>query len=166
MPQIYLFRHGVAVDRVSANAPDAERPLSEEGVSLTKEAAQGLRALNVAATGVASSPYKRAIQTASILIDALDIPKKHLWQTEALIPDADPREILAELAEREAKDTVCVGHAPNLDRILSLLVGAKAGEITSLKKAGVAAIELSAWKAGAGKILWLLPPKVLRNLSK
>ncbi len=48
--QLYIVRHGIAIDREDPKCPpDPERYLTEEGVEKTKQVAKGVAALGVTA---------------------------------------------------------------------------------------------------------------------
>jgi phosphohistidine phosphatase SixA len=59
---------------------------------------------------------------------------------------------------------VICGHAPHLDLTIAQLAGARA-PFTELKKAGVACFE-HASAHGTWQLLWVLTPRVLRDLGE
>src|ERR1700682_4369119 len=76
MMQLYIVRHGIAIDREDPKCPpDPERYLTEEGIEKTKQVAKGVAALGVAADLFLTSPYVRAAQTAQIFASALEYAK-------------------------------------------------------------------------------------------
>jgi phosphohistidine phosphatase len=159
--RLYLMRHGVAVDRADpACPPDPERPLTHAGRDRTRAAARGLRALGVSPARALTSPYRRARQTAALTLAALSIPPDGLEETPLLLPDADPAELLPLLA---GPDAICFGHAPHLDALVAMLVGAPV-PFTSLKKAGVAVLVGEA-RPGGAELEAVYPPRVLRRLG-
>jgi phosphohistidine phosphatase len=162
---LYIVRHGIAVDRTDPKSPaEPERPLTAEGVKKTRSAALGLRSLGAKPDVLITSPYVRAAQTAEIFAEALGFPLEKIRSSEALKPAANPADFLKEIAHLRAKETICFGHAPNLDQLISQLAGAR-GVFTELRKAGVACFERGS-ADGRWDLLWLLTPKVLRQLAK
>ncbi len=162
---LYIVRHGIAVDRADPKSPpEPERPLTAEGVKKTRSAALGLRALGAKPDVMITSPYVRAAQTAEIFAEALGFPLEKIRSSEALKPSGNPAEFLKEVAHLRAKEAMCFGHAPHLDQLISQLTGAR-GVFTELRKAGVACFERAA-SGGRWDLLWLLTPKVLRQLAK
>ena len=162
---LYLFRHGVAVDPSDPECPpDAERPLTREGIEKTRLAARGLRKLGVKPDLILSSPLLRAVQTAEIAARELGWPKEKIHRTRALEPDADPAELLKELARLKQDVVLCTGHAPPLDELIDHAVGVRVA-FTGLKKAGAACLEFASSASSRGVLLWLRPPKVLRQLE-
>ncbi len=109
-----------------------------------------------------ASPYVRAVQTAEIVLPALG-GVSTFEQTGALAPMADPEELVPVLRSSEAQSIVCFGHAPNLDRLAAFLCGADTA-ITSLKKAGVAALSVTQIGFGGASLYAVYPPSVLRRL--
>lgn len=162
--QLYIVRHGIAIDRDDPKCPsEAERYLTEEGVEKTRQAAKGIAALEVHADLMISSPYVRAMQTAEIFAGALDYPKQKIRSTDGLLPGAEPGAFLRELArEKNASSVFCFGHAPHVDALLATSVGAQ-HHITSMKKAGVAFVELRRLSPPSGQLIWLATPKLIRK---
>jgi phosphohistidine phosphatase len=160
---LYIVRHGIAVDRTDPKSPpEAERPLTARGVKKTRSAALGLRSLGAKPDLLITSPYVRAAQTAEIFAETLGSAPNKIRVSEALKPAADPAEILKELSQLKAREVMCFGHAPHLELWISHLAGAR-GPFTDLKKAGVACFERPA-PHGKWSLLWLLTPKLLREL--
>ena len=165
--EIYVVRHGIAIDREDPKCPpDPERYLTEEGIEKTKRVAAGVASLSAAPDLLLSSPYVRAMQTAEIFASALDYPKHKIRRTDLLLPGSEPTLFFRELAKDKQTSTLFVfGHAPQLDELIATALGSK-HHITSLKKAGVALIELKRVSPPSGQLLWLAPPKILRRATK
>jgi phosphohistidine phosphatase len=165
--EIYIVRHGIAIDREDPKCPpDPERYLTEEGVEKTKRVAAAVAALGATPDLLLSSPYVRAMQTAEIFASALDYSKQKIRRTDLLLPGAEPSLFFRELAKDKQTSTLFVfGHAPQLDDIIAAALGSK-HHITSLKKAGVALLELKRVSPPNGQLVWLAPPKLLRRAGK
>jgi phosphohistidine phosphatase len=165
--QLYIVRHGIAVDREDPKCPpDPERYLTEEGVEKTKQVAKGVAALAASADLLLSSPYVRATQTAEIFAAALEYARQKIRRTDLLLPGADPSLLFRELAkDKQSASVFLFGHAPQLDEIIATAVSSKR-HITSLKKAGVALIELKRISPPIGMVVWLATPKLLRRSGK
>jgi phosphohistidine phosphatase len=161
---LYLVRHGIAVDRTDPKSPpEAERPLTAKGVQKTRSAALGLKELGVKPDALLTSPYVRAAQTAEIFAEALGCPPQKIRASEALKPAGNPADIIREITQLKAKEVICFGHAPHLDQMIAQLSGAR-GVFTGLKKAGVACFEQAA-RNGRWELIWILTPKMLRQLG-
>jgi phosphohistidine phosphatase len=164
---LYIVRHGIAIDREEPGCPpDPERFLTEDGIKKTSEAAQGLSALGAGTGLFFSSPYVRAIQTAEIFASVLEFPKLKIRRTDLLLPGADVQTFYRELAKNKAAESVfCFGHAPHLDDLIAAALGAKKN-VTQLKKAGVALLELARISPPVGTLVWLVTPKILKKVGK
>jgi phosphohistidine phosphatase len=161
---LYIVRHGIAVDRTDPKSPpEAERPLTAKGVQKTRQAALGLRSLDVKPDALITSPFVRAAQTAEIFAEALGFAPEKIRVSDALKPAAVPEDIVKELSQLRAKEVVCCGHAPHVDLLIAHLAGAR-GAFTELKKAGIACFE-HATPHGKWILRWILTPKILRELG-
>ena len=165
--QLYIVRHGIAIDREDPKCPsDPERFLTEEGIEKTSEVAKGVSKIADTPELMLTSPYLRAAQTAEIFADALDYPKQKIRKTEALLPGAEPLQLMRELGKDKDQSTVFVfGHAPHVDELLATVLGSK-HHISALKKAGVALVELRRLVPPSGQLVWLATPKLLRRAGK
>ena len=165
--QLYIVRHGIAIDREDPKCPaEAERYLTEEGVEKTKGVAKGVAALGVTGDLLITSPYVRAVQTAEIFADALDYARQKIRRNEMLLPGSEPTLVFRELArEKQASTVFLFGHAPHLDDVIAAALGSKK-HLTSLKKAGVALIELKRISPPMGVLAWLATPKMLRRAGR
>ncbi|SRR6266849_837450 len=165
--QLYIVRHGIAIDREDPKCPpDPERYLTEEGVEKTREVAKGVAALGVTGDLLLTSPYVRAAQTAEIFAGALGYAKQKIRRTDLLLPGAEPSQLLRELAKyKQAPAVFLFGHAPQLDDVIATALGSKK-HLTALKKAGVALVELKRFAPPVGELVWLATPKLLRRAGK
>lgn len=164
--RVYLMRHGRAILRGEPGSPpEAERFLTPDGIEKTRQAARGLPALGLAPDALLSSPYLRAMQTAELAAEALDFPADKIRQTDALLPEKNPAELFKELSRLKADEVICFGHAPNVDLVIACLVSSHS-PITALKKAGVAALEISSFSPLRGVLIGIYTPRALRKLGQ
>ncbi len=162
---LYIVRHGIAVDRTDPNSPaEPERPLTARGVKKTRLAALGLSKMGVKPDVFITSPLIRSVQTAEIVAEALGFAPSKIRSSDELKPAANPAEFVKEITKLKAKEVMCFGHAPYVDTMISQLAGAR-GVFTSLKKAGVACFEHGP-SQGRWELLWLVTPKMLRQLAE
>ena len=87
---LFFLRHAKACPRGPKYRPDSKRPLTREGEKAARDAAAGMKRLDLSFDLILSSPYARALRTAEILAEAYD--SKKLFVTNHLAADADPRE--------------------------------------------------------------------------
>lgn len=165
--QLYVVRHGIAIDRDDPKCPpDPERYLTEEGVEKTRQVAKGMAALGITGDLFLTSPYVRATQTAEIFASALDYARQKIRRTDLLLPGAEPSLLFRELArDKQASAVFLFGHAPQLDDAIATALGSKK-HVTALKKAGVALVELKRVSPPIGMLVWLAIPKLLRRAGK
>jgi phosphohistidine phosphatase len=165
--QLYIVRHGIAIDREDPKSPpDPERFLTEEGIDKTKEVAKGVARLGVVPDLLISSPYVRAMQTAEIFAAAFEYPKQKIRRSDLLLPGTEASLFYKELArDKQSATVMCFGHAPQLDELVATGLGSK-HHLTSLKKAGVAMLELKRISPPSGELVWLGTPKLLRKIGK
>ena len=158
-----FFRHGPAVPHGTPGVAENDRPLTPEGRKKTADAAKGLKELDLELTAVYTSPLPRAVQTAEILSDILDLSGPKIL--EALLPDAPVRRLFSELRDLKGETPVLVGHEPMLSSAVALAVGGKA--TIELKKAGMAFVDFTPGASRVAGILKLvLSPAVLRQLGR
>ncbi|MGQ9511516.1 MAG: SixA phosphatase family protein, partial [Thermaceae bacterium] len=103
--ELYLVRHAHA----PKGEPDEARPLSEEGRRAFAHVVRGLKALGVRLDRIYTSPWRRARETAELLLPLAS----HLEETPLL---ASPPS-LALLEAVEGKRVVLVGHEPWLSAL-------------------------------------------------
>jgi phosphohistidine phosphatase len=162
--QVLLVRHGVAEE--PGARPDEDRELTREGRRRMRRAARGLAAiLSERPSVLATSPLRRARQTAEIL--AAELGKPETAVLEQLAPLADPRDIADWLGRRSHDELVLLtGHEPHLGRLLTWLACGRDGSRFKLRKGGAALVEISGPAgSGSGQVLWLLEPSHLRALA-
>jgi phosphohistidine phosphatase len=161
--RLILFRHGPAGTRDAARWPDdGLRPLTSRGEERTYGAAAGLAKLEPEIRIILTSPLTRAAQTARALEGTLDHASVEIL--EALGPGGSYRKIVEALGRfADAEAVALVGHEPDLGKLAGTLVFG-APSALPLKKAGACAIQFDgAARPGAGRMVWLLTPKLLRR---
>jgi phosphohistidine phosphatase len=164
---LYLFRHGLALDREEAakkQVEDSLRPLQIKGKEKTKEMARTLKEIDPEISMVISSPFLRAIETADIICEVFKI--KEIHQSMDLLPSAVPQVFSAWL-KKEVKNhskVIAVGHDPHLGLLTSWLLAGSTISFTEIKKSGVVALSLENLADAGPKsaiLKWMLSPKTL-----
>lgn len=159
--EVILFRHGVAEDAAVRGVCDADRCLTEEGRRRTYAAAQGLTRWLDEPVKILASPLARARETADILGDTLETVPVEL---NTLAPGGQPWDVLSQLSANHPEVTpVAVGHEPDLSACIAAAVGAEGAAGFEFKKAGACRLRLD--NGHGGTLLWMLPPRVLRQLA-
>lgn len=157
--QIILIRHAEAVE-CSEELSDADRMLSDVGRDQARDLAQGLVARGVEVGAVVSSPYVRAMETASELLQALKPELPEIFKTKLLAPGRlRPRKLTRFLTELGRNSVAIVGHMPELGEYGEWLLGARGGSLP-LEKGAAACIRLEEQAGkGDGQLLWLVTPE-------
>jgi phosphohistidine phosphatase len=151
--QLWLLRHGEAVPHESK--PDHERELTARGERQSIVAGQALARLGVEFAACYTSPKVRALQTAELACQALNVsPEVRDVLANGFDAD-DARELLLE-HDADARVLV-VGHEPSFSQVVHDLTGGR----TDFKKGGVAAVRLQ-----PGELIALLRPRELESLAR
>jgi len=160
---LYFFRHGIALDREDPGiTSDAERPLTDEGVRKTHLAAEGLKRMEIPFDRILTSPWLRAMQTASILSEVLALPAPQ--ELPELAGDREATELIHALTRHHGKHSLLVGHEPLLSTTAVHLLG---GDWTlDLKKSGACAVHVDALPPlKPATLLWTLTSRQLRWIA-
>ena len=119
--EIYLLRHGVAED-APAGKPDSDRALTAAGRQKLRRVLARARGANVDPEVILSSPYRRALETAEIAVEALGYRGK-VVQIPSLTPDANPRATWEEIRARKGEASVLLAsHEPLMSSLLAYLL--------------------------------------------
>jgi phosphohistidine phosphatase len=168
MDELYILRHGIAVEPGTPGIPDDERPLTSKGRRRMREIARGLRRLDLQLDRIVTSPLPRASATAEIVAKVLDADDR-LETANVLRAGSDVRSIRDWLRERTEDRLMIVGHNPDLTDLITLLVlGHTNGagpqpQVCELKKGGIAALRFSADRF---EIDWIATPRLIRRLLR
>ncbi len=165
MNELYILRHGIAVDPGTAGYRDDDRPLTPKGERRMRQIARGLSLLEVGLDRVVTSPLPRARKTAEIVADALGV-KERLEISNVLQTGSDASAVQRWLRERTERRLMVVGHNPTLSDLITLLVlGMTAPLICDLKKGGIAALARTPGSGHLYEIAWIAPPRLLRSIA-
>ncbi len=120
-----------------------------------------LNALNVQFDLIASSPLKRALQTASLVGTEVGYDQK-IQVTDALSPEASVAKFQEFIAGLEKYENVLlVGHNPNLPQFLGSLFASQARVNVRLRKGAIARVDCT---RRPGTLNWLVDPRILRGV--
>jgi len=161
---IHLLRHAEAED-VSPTGRDADRRLTEEGRKRMRAVARAIAKLEPGYDAVLVSPLVRARQTAEPVAAACGF-ERPFTETRSLTPNADPIQILHELARLGPSSALLVGHQPHFGRLFGLLLSGRSDLEVPIKKAALAAFEApSDPSLGPAELKFSLPPRLLEKLA-
>ena len=165
---LLIIRHAAAENRdefARTGRPDSERPLTRRGIERMQMAARGLTTLALPVERLVSSPAVRAMQTAEIVAPALE---RRRIESEGVFAPEVPVESTIEWLRKQPRveGMAVVGHEPHLGMLAECLVTGRSVGNMPLKKGGMMLIRFdNAVGYGEGKLVWSLPPAVLRALA-
>ncbi len=161
--RLLIVRHAIAAE-AALGTPDADRALTPAGVKKFQAAARGLAAILDAPDVLLTSPLLRARQTAEIAGAAWG--KVTPRGTPALAGGSfeEVAEVLDGLRAR--KLVALVGHEPSLSALLARLLGTSQDARLVFKKGGAALVDVPDGLAAGGRLVWYLPPRLLRALGE
>jgi phosphohistidine phosphatase len=154
--KLYFLRHGQA-NWEQWDRPDDERPLTKKGRKEVESVAGALKSLKVRPQEILSSPLPRAAETAQIVAQKLDID---LAETPLLAPGFGLHSLRQLLTAHPERDLMLVGHEPDFSLALAQLTGGT----VRMVKAGLARVDMENPTDLRGELVWLIPPKILKEL--
>ena len=163
------MRHGEAGKRIPIAARDTARALTAAGKQDVEEVGEAMAKLGYRFDVVASSPLKRAKETATIVNETLK-RKNLVEEWPELSPEGNRSDLYRRLTSvRPGSKVLCVGHEPYLTLAMGEIagrVGGSAGFRISLKKAGLAKLLVTGFNPKiSGELRWLLTPKQIRRMA-
>jgi phosphohistidine phosphatase len=164
---LYMLRHGIAVDKPKWKGSDSDRPLTKEGIRKMKKGAKGIRRLGVHFDWILTSPFRRAYDTAKIVAKELKL-KKRLKITQMLATDGDPKALVRHLGRhfRSWESVLIVGHEPYLGRLAGVLVTGREGSGLEHDKGGISKLTTDSLAYDQSAHLeWFLSAKILKKLT-
>ncbi len=162
--KLVLFRHGACVPRSEWDGAEAERPLSAPGRKRTRACARGLARRIGEVDLVASSPWRRATESAALVAAACG--KVPCVEIPALEPGRKPNELAQWLVDHDpGAALVVVGHGPELEETATWLLSGLGTPFLSLGRGGACVLDLpDAVAPGRGRLLECLRGGTLRRL--
>jgi phosphohistidine phosphatase len=150
---LYFLRHGQA-GHFSAAPDDDERQLTAAGIDALRAAAPIWRRLNLRPDLVLSSPLSRALKTAELFMEGMEMTGEPVVD-DRLRPGAEWGDLARAMAAHpDARRVMFVGH--DLWVAASVLTGASS---VRLRKGGIACVEFPGVpEPGSGELAWLLDP--------
>lgn len=165
--ELYVLRHGEAGKRQPVVNKDSERALTVTGKQEVREIAKGLQELGVKFDFIATSPLKRAHETAEIMAKTLKVKKSMMEGWNELKPEGKRPELYRRLSQfKQGSSILVVGHEPYLSTMIGEIVFGNGTSNIVLKKAGLARIGMKSFVPSMnGELKWLLTPKHLKNMN-
>lgn len=153
---LLLIRHGKAEEHDFSRWPDdSQRPLSERGIEQFTLAAEQLGRIFTPDV-LLTSPYVRAMQTATILHDVAGWPEP---QITPAIPNGDYPAIVSDHFG-ETNALAAVGHQPTISEFAARLISAGGYSSLVMKPGSAAMLRLNS--PSTGELRWLAPTRLFR----
>jgi phosphohistidine phosphatase len=165
MRELWLLRHGKS-DRDAAGS-DFDRPLKPRGRRAAQRLGEWLRERRLRPDLVVTSPARRALNTAQLVCDALELPEPPAQEPRLYLSGPEAiKDVLAGCSE-SAQCVLLVGHNPDLEELLIELAGENGlPEVDKLMPtAALARLEMpddwSELETGCASLIEILYPKSL-----
>lgn len=155
---LYIVRHGLAGQHGDPRYPDdALRPLTAKGHKQFRRVVKKLSRRGFVPQRVATSPLLRCRQTAELICERIS-GSPELVELDALRPGSQLDQLIDWSNEQALDELAWVGHAPDVDALAAMLIGASA-ESLAFAKGAIAAIAFDdRIEAGQGQLRWLATP--------
>ena len=154
--KLYFVRHGIAEDMADS---DYVRELTPRGRRRVAQSAAVMRQLNLRPQRIYSSPRIRARETAELIAAALDRPVTLVDEVNFGFDLDDVRSLTADM--QSSAEVMFVGHNPDMSLVVHQLTGVN----VSMKKGGLARVDVWDGAAAQGELVWLIAPKVFDALA-
>jgi phosphohistidine phosphatase len=158
---LLLIRHAQAAEQSDTLYPDDSlRPLVPKGRKVQRRMSRLLVKQDVVPARVFSSPWKRAWQTARIVVEETGIGAKSRIRCEALAGPPELTALAQEIGEVGGDEIIgLVGHEPWMSALAGeLLVGSVSGVRIDFPKSGVMGIETDGFVPGEGTLRFFWTP--------
>ena len=166
--EIYLLRHGLAVERGTPGFEnDVQRPLTPKGEKQLRRVGQAMVVLKLDFDVILTSPFRRARETAEMVASALKA-RKRLKLCAALAADRKPAGLIRILGGMKPmpERILLVGHEPFLSELISRLLTGGPGLAVDFPKAGLCKLNLKKWGAGpCASLGWLRTPQQMKKMG-
>lgn len=152
---LLLIRHAIAAEQDGEKFPDDTlRPLVPKGRRIQERMSRRLVKEGLAPGRVFSSPWKRAWQTARIVLDESGLSKTDRIPCQALAEPPNLAALAEEIGAIAADERLAlVGHEPWMSQLAALLLtGQEAGFNLDFPKSGIMGIEADKLEPSAGTL--------------
>ncbi len=158
---ILLIRHAIAAEQDPDKYPDDSlRPLLTKGRRIQRRVSRSLLKEGLGPDRVFSSPWKRAWQTARIVVEETGIGKAQRFASEAMAKPPSLSALVSEIGPIKPDERIAlVGHEPWMSSLAALLlVGSQGGMSVDFPKSGVMGIQAPLIESGVGELQFFWRP--------
>jgi len=160
---LIILRHGEAEPR-AAGIVDVDRALTNKGREDVRKVAVWIRSADLSFDLIATSPLKRAKETAEIVAKSLG-KKSEIWPS--LAPEGDRKALAEEIHHHDGIGSLLlVGHEPLLSTFISQVIAGDDRASVLMAKGGMARIKnVTVSDPIGGDLHWLVTPKLIQTLK-
>ncbi len=152
--KLYLVQHAKAASK----EVDPQRSLTEEGRRDIWKVAAYIEPLKLWVDCLWNSGKRRAVQTAEILAEVIEIKEAKIAR-DGLAPNDDVTTLRDELASVQ-QDIMIVGHLPFLSKLASLLLaGSESANTVAFRNGGIVCLNRS--ETNQWQIDWIVTPELI-----
>jgi phosphohistidine phosphatase len=160
---LYVLRHGKAEQFPSGKETDTDRALTRQGRDEIRQIATWMFRRGCRFDLIATSPLKRAVETAQIVTETCKHQENLLiWQE--LAPGMDCNRLLGQITScSNVSSLLIIGHEPSLSSCIGRIISQGGQASLLLKKGGLARIRNFSPSPVFGELIWLIPPRLMRE---
>ncbi len=158
---LLLHRHALACEQDPGRYPDdALRPLVSKGKRIQRRISGRLTEAGLAPSRVYSSPWKRAWQTARIVVEASGLTRLDRAACEALAAPPDLEALAEAIGPVGPEERIAlVGHEPWMSTLAALLLTESTGGVSiDFPKSGIMGIDADTVAPGQGVLRFFWRP--------
>jgi len=162
MKTLYIVRHAKSSWK-NKSLDDFERPLRKKGVEDLRAVIEVLNERNVRPDFLLTSPAVRAIQTAMLLSQGLEMPQDSVGIRSVLYPGTceQYQDCVRELP-KERESVMIVGHHPAVTDMINSLLGEELQRAATSSVHAIQWDKADSWKkcfSNPGQLLFAVKPK-------
>ncbi len=151
--KLYLVQHAKAASKEA----DPQRSLTEEGRRDIQKVAEFIKSLNLSVDYLWHSGKTRALQTAEILAEVVEVAE--MSAHDGLAPNDDVSTLRDEIIS-DRQDIMIVGHLPFLPKLTSLLLtNSQSSNPVAFKNGGIVCLDYS--DDNQWQLSWIIAPALL-----
>jgi phosphohistidine phosphatase len=150
---LLLIRHAEAVLHA---IDDVSRPLTDHGIQQAHKQAGLVASFVPSGCLILHSPYRRAVQTATIIANQC---KGHRVEDASLSANRPVESVLQTLQAHSDLDLIAVGHLPSIAEVIAHLTGARK-DAYAFPPCTVAVLNRISRQTGLYELTALIPPRL------
>ncbi len=163
--QLYILRHGEAAMQAPS---DAARELTARGKEQTEALVQVLNQQQLQFELTLVSPYRRAQQTAAIVLDSIEQGSPLRETCDLITPEGSADRVIELLVDCNEDTILLVSHQPFVSDLINLLVngsGRGLQRFPPMLTSSIASLTMDVVAPGCAKLEWLKSLPDFKNVA-